>query len=101
MRVLFKKTAIDDINASAGYIADNLHNKASAQKLSETIYRTAMMLSDSPYLGARLSGKYDVETDLRYLIVSKHLIFYRVVNEEHIEVTRVLDGRQDYMSILF
>ena len=101
MRVLFKKTAIDDINASAGYIADNLHNKASAKKLSEAIYRTAMMLADSPYLGARLGGKYDVETDLRYLIVSKHLIFYRVVSEEHIEVTRVLDGRQDYLSILF
>ena len=64
MRVLFKKTAIDDIKASADYIAENLHNKASAKKLSESIYRTAMMLSDSPYLGARLSGKYDVETDL-------------------------------------
>ena len=100
MRVLFKKTAIDDINASADYIADNLHNKAAAKELTEAIYRTAMMLTDSPYLGARLSGKYDVETDLRYLIVSKYLFFYRVVNEEHIEVTRVLDGRQDYMSIL-
>lgn len=52
-------------------------------------------------MGAELSEKYDVDTDLRYLIVSKHLVFYRVVNEEHIEVTRVLDGRQDYMAILF
>ena len=101
MRVLFKKTAIDDIRAAAAYIADNLHNKAAAKRLSEAIYHTAMMLSDSPYMGARLSGKYDVDTDLRFLIVSKHLIFYRVVNEDHIEVIRVLDGRQDYMAILF
>lgn len=101
MRVLFKKTAIDDINETAAYIADNLHNKAAAKRLSEAIFHTAMLLADSPYMGTRLSGKYDVETDLRFLIVSKQLIFYRVVNEEYIEVTRVLDGRQDYLSILF
>ena len=48
-----------------------------------------------------LSGRFDVETDLRYLVVSDQLIFYRVVGESHVEVTRVLNGRQDYISILF
>ena len=101
MRVLFKKTAIDDIKASADYIAENLHNKASAKKLSESIYRTAMMLSDSPYLGARLSGKYDVETDLRYLIVSRHLIFYRVdAKRRFIYLEDIFDERQPYRSLL-
>ena len=101
MRVLFKKTAIDDIRGTAAYMADQLHNRAAAKKWSEAVYRAAMMLEDSPYLGAGLSGKFDVDTDLRFLIVSKHLLFYRVAEEEHIEVTRVLDGRQDYLSILF
>ena len=101
MKVLFKKTAIDDILASSSYIADHLRNKSAAKKLSEAIYHAAMLLEDNPYMGAALSGKHPVETDLRYLIVSKHLVFYRIVNGEHIEVTRVLDGRQDYMSILF
>lgn len=101
MRVLFKKTALDDIHAVAAYLSDTLHQKAAAKRLSESIYHTAMLLADSPYLGASLSGKYDVETDLRFLIVSKYLVFSRVVQEDHIEVTRVLDGRQDYLSLLF
>ena len=36
-----------------------------------------------------------------YLVLSDQLIFYRVVGESHVEVTRVLNGRQDYISILF
>ena len=101
MRVRFKKTAIDDIQASAGYIAEALHNRAAAKRLTEAIYKTAMLLEDTPYLGARPDSKYPVETDLRFFIASKHMIFYRIVNEEYIEVTRVLDGRRDYLSILF
>jgi len=34
-------------------------------------------------------------------VVSEQLILYRVVEESHAEVTRVLNGRQDYCSILF
>ena len=101
MRVFFKKTAIDDINAACGYIRDVLKNRSAALKLVSAIYETATLLEDNPYLGAALSGKYPVETDLRFLIVSKQFIFYRVVEDDHIEVTRVLDGRQDYMTILF
>lgn len=101
MKVFFKKTAIDDIQAAESYIAQKLRNKDAAKKLTATIFNAALLLSDNPYMGAALSGKFPVETDLRFLIVSKHLIFYRVIYDEHIEITRVLDGRQDYMSILF
>ncbi len=101
MRVFFKKTAIDDINATSAYIADVLKNKVAAKKFSTSIYDAAMLLADHPYIGAALNGKYPVDTDLRFLTVSKHLIFYRVVENNHIEVTRVLDGRQDYMARLF
>lgn len=101
MRVFFKKTAIDDINAACAYIGNVLKNKPAAHRLSSSIYDAAMLLADNPCMGAALSGKYPVDTDLRFLIVSKQLVFYRVVEDDHIEVTRVLDGRQDYMTILF
>ena len=42
-----------------------------------------------------------METDLRFLIVARQLVFYRIVNDELISVVRVLDGRQDYMALLF
>lgn len=100
MKVYFKKTALDDILAAESYIAQKLHNKPAAKKLTAAVFHAAELLADNPYMGAPLSGKYEVETDLRFLIVAKQLVFYRVV-DEHIEVTRVLDGRQDYMAILF
>ena len=41
----------------------------------------------------------DSKLDYRFLIVSKQLVFYRV-EEEIIEVVRILDSRTDYLSIL-
>ncbi len=52
-------------------------------------------------MGTPLSSRFDVETDLCYLLVSDQLIFYCVVEESHAEVTHVLNSRQDYISILF
>lgn len=101
MRVFFKGTAVEDMRKTEAYIADTLHNKTAAKKLTAAVFSAAMLLADNPYMGAALAGKHPVDTDLRFLIVSKQLIFYRVADDEHIEVTRVLDGRTDYMSILF
>ena len=53
------------------------------------------------YKRQELSRKFSVETDLRFLVVAKQLVFYRVVEDDHVEVTRVLDGRQDYLALLF
>ena len=51
-------------------------------------------------LGMRLSAKTGRETDLRYIICEKYLVFYRV-DETTISVIRILDGRMDYLRILF
>ncbi len=101
MRVLFKKTAIDDLLETERYIREQLHNPAAAKRLTRTVYASAMRLERFPRLGTELSGRFDQESDLRYLPAAGQLIFYRIVEDEHVEVTRVLNGRQDYLSILF
>ena len=40
-----------------------------------------------------------METDLRFLVVEKYLIFYRVTGET-VEVTRIINGRTDFFSTL-
>ncbi len=100
MRIFYKKTAIDDLRETEQYIYQKLHNKNAALALTRRIVKAISQLSEQPYIGASLSSKLDLETDLRFLVVSKWLIFYRV-NEDRIKVTRVLDGRQDYMTHLF
>lgn len=101
MKVLFKKTALDDMQATERYISETLGNGVAAKKLTRRVFDAIMLLADNPYMGTELCRKFAVETDLRFLVVAKQLVFYRVVADDHIEVTRVLDGRQDYLALLF
>ncbi|MGM9614935.1 MAG: type II toxin-antitoxin system RelE/ParE family toxin [Oscillospiraceae bacterium] len=100
MRIEYKETAIADILETQQYVSRELHNEEAAKRLTYQIVNAISLLGDNPYMGTPLNAQYDIETDLRYLLVSKRLIFYRV-REKHVEVTRVLDGRQDYLAILF
>lgn len=100
MRIFYKKTAIDDIQETEQYIRQELHNKKAARDLTRLIVKAVSRLADQPYMGMRLNTKVDLETDLRFLTISKQLIFYRV-NGDHIEITQIIDGRRDYMTHLF
>ena len=55
---------------------------------------------DNPYLGPKMSDRFHVDTSLRYLVISKQLVFYNIKND-NIEIIRILDSRQDYLSLLF
>ena len=101
MKITYKSAALWDIQQKRDYIGTVLKNRPAAQKLTESILRAVSLLADNPRMGVPLRSKYDVDSDLRFLIVSKQLIFYRIEDETQISVVRVLDGRQDYMSILF
>ena len=61
---------------------------------------TISLLKDNPYLGPKMSDRFNIDTSLRYLIVSKQIVFYDI-NEDNIEIIRILDSRQDYLSLLF
>ena len=51
-------------------------------------------------MGIKLSDKFDVKSDFRFVIVNKQIVFYEI-QPEHIEIVRVLDGRTDYLTHLF
>ena len=44
-------------------------------------------------------NRFNVDTSLRYLVISKQLVFYNIKND-NIEIIRILDSRQDYLSLL-
>ena len=83
MRVSYKRAAVKDMEATRDYIAGRLKNPKAAKKLMTTLLKA-------------------ITTDVRYFVVSKQLIFYHVDEESGtIEILRVLDGRTDYLSVLF
>ena len=48
----------------------------------------------------KLSDKIDIESDYRYIIINKQIVFYEI-HSDYIEIIRILDGRTDYMTHLF
>ena len=82
------------------YIISQSNNKQAAQKLKSTLVNTISLLKDNPYLGPKMSDRFHVDTSLRYLVISKQLVFYNIKND-NIEIIRILDSRQDYLSLLF
>lgn len=102
MRVIYKRTAVKDMEATRDYIAVRLKNPKAAKKLTTALLKAISLLADNPYMGAALAEKFEITTDVRYFVVAKQLIFYRVdEGNSAIEILRVLDGRTDYLSVLF
>lgn len=100
MNIIYRKAAIDDLSELDAYITNQFHNSNSGRKIIKRITDTISLLKDNPNLGPKLSDRFKVKSTLHYLVVSKQIVFYDI-KEETIEIIRVLDSRQDYISILF
>ena len=101
MRIEYKRTALLDLQQTQDYIANMLKNKPAAQKLVSSVLHDISLLVHNPRMGTALSSRFDVDSDLRFIVVSKQLVFYQIVDDELISIVRILDGRRDYLSILF
>lgn len=101
MNISYKDAAVRDIAETKDYIEKNLKNKLAALKLVATILKAVSLLADNPLMGTALNSKFDVDSAIRFLVVAKQLVFYEIEDDENITVLRVIDGRRDYMSILF
>ena len=100
MRLQYTPQAIADLQEIQTYIRHDLQNPQAATRISKTILDSCAMLKDHPKIGFSLQAKIDRETDLRCLVIGNYLAFYRAEGGV-ISVARILDGRQDYLQILF
>jgi plasmid stabilization system protein ParE len=101
MKIKYRPAAIKDIQKTSDYLAEVLNNPSAAMALRKKILQSVSLLKENPFMGTSLSSKYDgLETDIRFLVVRKQMIFYEP-HDEWIEIIRVLDGRMDYMAQLF
>ena len=100
MKLKYTPEAIRDLQEIRDYIGKVLRNPRAAKRMIESILGQCGSLKEYPELGISIRGRLDEETDLRYLICEKYLAFYRIA-EDRIQVIRVLDGRTDYLKVLF
>ena len=100
MIIKYRPAAINDIEQTADYIENQLKNPSAAKKLKTILVTTIALLKDNPEMGMKLSDKYDVESDYRFIIINKQIVFYEI-HFQYIEIVRVLDGRTDFLTHLF
>lgn len=92
--------AASDLAEINAYISTQLHNPQAARRIVKIIAHDLQLLQQNPHLGFSVSAKIGRETNLRALLSGNYFLFYRIENET-IQVSRVLDGRQDYLRVLF
>ena len=101
MKIKYRPAAIRDMDRACDYLRNKLHNPSAAQSLSTKLLHSISLLKENPCMGVPLSSKPEApETDYRFLVVSKQLVFYQA-DGEVIEIVRILDGRSDFLARLF
>ncbi len=100
MTIRYTPEAMNDLRETKTYIRKVLKNPKAASRISRAILDSCARLKDHPELGMSLEAKTGYGSDLRYLICEKHIALYRI-DGNVISVARILDGKQDYLRILF
>lgn len=100
MEIIYNKAAIDDLVALDSYISYQYHDINIGKRLLKKITATFSLLEKNPNLGPKISDCFKIQSSFHYLIVAKQIVFYDI-KDNTIEIIRILDSRQDYISILF
>ncbi len=68
-----------------------------ADKYYNSLLKSCEEIANNPSLGKNYQG---VRKDLFGVPSSKHIVFYRIINESLVEITRILHERMDIESRL-
>ena len=88
MRIEYKRTALLDLRQTQDYIANTLKNKPAAQKLVSSVLHDVSLLPHNPRMGTALYSWFDVDSDLRFIVISMQLVFYRADMQSDFEPSR-------------
>ncbi len=88
--------AVVDLNGIWEYTFFEWSEKQ-ADRYYNSLLESCEEIANNPNLGRHYKG---VRNDLFGIPANKHIIFYRIVNDDFIEITRILHERMDIESRL-
>lgn len=100
MTLRYTPEAIQDLQETKRYISKVLGNPKAAARITRNIMDTCSHLKQHPQMGASIEVKTGQPSDVHYLVCESHIAFYRI-DGNIVSIARILDGRQDYLHILF
>lgn len=102
MKLRYTPEAVSDIQEIKRYIKYTLRNPTAAERITRAILGACASLKTFPNIGMRVESRAGFETDLRMLLCENWIAVYRIeADSDIVSVARILDGRQDYIRILF
>ena len=99
-KVRLTPEAAADLIGIKTYISATLGNPIAAAGTVRRIIKSLRNLESHPEAGPSLEAKTGFKTDLRFLVCGSYIALYRVEGGD-VSVARILNGRQDYMRVLF
>lgn len=92
------EAAEQDLAEIIEYIA--IDNPAAAIKLADKIDESILKLEDFPHIGAIPKNRRLERRGYRMLIIDSYLIFYVIMDDETVEIRRMISGKRDYQFLL-
>ena len=89
--------AVDDLSEIWDYTYDHWSEKQ-ADKYYNMLLEYCKELADEPSLGKNYT---DVDADIFGFKASHHIIFYKKLKEDQIQIVRILHNRMDLKSRLY
>ena len=81
------------------YIKYNLQEPNTAQKLITKIKNEIDSLKDNPEMYSVIDDDIIKRFKIRKLVVDNYIVFYRI-NDENIQIVRVMYGRRNWITLL-
>lgn len=100
-QIIRTDTANDQLYDIINYIADDSDSTDVALNYLDKIETAIMKLEEYPYRGSYPRYSILKRQGYRVLIVERHLIFYKIKEDEKVVVIHtIVDARQEYMNLI-
>lgn len=100
-KTIFSKAFNDDLDEALEYISNKLYNPIAAQRLLNNVSHTLSLLEENPLIFPLYHDDKLAKQNLRYTVISKYLLFYKVnESEKTVYLSRFIYGGQDIANIL-
>jgi len=89
----------EDITSSYNYIKYVLQNPIAAQKLKNEIQKSFKKIKENPFIYPAVPVEHLASKGYRFIMVKNYMLFFKV-NENIINVERLLYGPRDWIYII-
>ena len=93
-KYLFTTKAVNDLSNIYEYTY-HFWSENQADKYYEELISFCEMLSENPNIGKNYK---EIASDIFGFLANRHIIFYRILNVNEIEITRIISANMDLKS---